>query len=105
MAIESTIFSTLANFYYPRGSHYYLHNVLKPLQLGFLFGALSLGLASLPLEMITLNQQSPSGQREISSEDLSGIVALLQLLLLNAGYRRTTFLLHLLGVLIIEGDI
>lgn len=79
MAIESTIFSTLANFYYPCGSHYYLRNVLKFLQLGLLFGALSLGLASLPLEMISLNQQSPSGQLEISSEDLSGIVVLLQL--------------------------
>lgn len=86
MAIESTIFSTLANFYYPRGSHYYLHNVLKPLQLGLLFGRSPwLGVTSIQNDHI--KSAASSGQREISSEDLSAIAALLQLLLLNAGYR------------------
>lgn len=58
-------FSTLENFYFQHGSRYYLYNVLKRMQLGFLFRGLSLCLESLSLEMIKLNQQSSSGQHEI----------------------------------------
>lgn len=76
MAKESVIFSTLANFYYPHGSRYYLHNVLRHLQLGLLFRLVSLGFKSLSLETIKLNQQSYPGQCEVSPEGFCKLLLL-----------------------------